>query len=504
MLSEQTKIANFITELRKKRGLTQSELAHQLGTSQSAVNRMESGKQNLSMEMLHKLSKALNREIITLSRGYTNFQIEGGRKLSGGITTNVSKNAAVGLLCATLLNKGTTTLKHIPRIEEVSRIIEVLKSIGVEVIWNGEEMRITPPKKLLLNSIDKVAASRTRSIIMFLGPLLHLFNEFRLPPPGGCKLGSRTIRPHLFGLEHFGVKVKLEDNNWNVTVGKKPKDGKVIMYEAGDTPTENIIMAAAKLDATTTIKMASANYSVQDLCYFLQQLGIKIEGIGSTTLVIHGKSVIDEDATYSPSEDPIESMLFIAVAAITKSSITIRRCPIDFLELELLKLEKMGFKYETIKRYKARNGDTNLVDIKTYSSEMVALDDKIHPDPFPGLNSDNLPFFVPIATQAKGRTFIFDWMYDNRAIYFAELNKLGANVVLGDMHRAYIEGPTPLTAADVVCPPALRPSAIILIAMLAAKGTSMLRNVYSINRGYEDLANRLNSLGAKISVVRDF
>lgn len=503
MLSEQTKIANFITELRKKRGLTQSELAEQLGTSQSAVNRMESGKQNLSMEMLHKLSKALNREIITLSRGYTNFQIEGGRKLSGTITTNVSKNAAVGLLCASLLNSGTTTLKHIPRIEEVSRIIEVLQSIGVRVQWNGDSLHITPPKTLKLSKIDKEAASRTRSIIMFLGPLVHLFEDFRLPPPGGCKLGSRTTRPHIFGLEHFGVKIKLEDNHWHIRTGKKPKDGEVVMYEAGDTPTENIIMAAAKLDAVTTIKMASANYSVQDLCFFLQQLGIHIEGIGSTTLRIHGKSTIHKNVSYSPSEDPIESMLFISVAAITKSSITIKRCPIDFLELELLKLEKMGFKYTILKRYKARNESTNLVDIKTHASELVALDDKIHPDPFPGLNSDNLPFFVPIATQAKGRTFIFDWMYDNRAIYFAELNKLGANVILGDMHRAYIEGPTTLGPADIVCPPALRPSAIILIAMLAAKGTSMLRNVYSINRGYEDLANRLNSLGARITVVRD-
>jgi len=188
---------------------------------------------------------------------------------------------------------------------------------------------------------------------------------------------------------------------------------------------------------------------------------------------------------------------------VTGSSITIRRCPIDFLELELLKLRTMGFKYDVLKRYKAHNGYINLIDIKTHPSQLVALEEKIYGRPFPGLNSDNLPFFVPIATQAKGRTFIFDWMYDNRAIYFAELNKLGANVILSDMHRAYIEGPTPLGPADIICPPALRPSAIILIAMLGAKGTSMLRNVYSINRGYEDLANRLNSLGARISVLRD-
>lgn len=503
MSSEATKIASFITELRKKRGLTQAELAEQLGTSQSAVNRMESGKQNLSMEMLHKLSTALNREIITLSQGYASFQIEGGYKLHGSIETKVSKNAAVGLLCASLLNSSTTTLQRIPRIEEVFRIIEVLKSIGVSVSWHGEDLKIKPPKRLRLSRIDKTAASRTRSIIMFLGPLIHLFDEFTLPPPGGCKLGSRTVRPHVYGLENFGVKVRNDENEWHVTVGRRAKDVQMVMYESGDTTTENVIMAAAKTEGITTIKMASANYAVQDLCCFLQLLGVQIEGIGTTTLRVHGKTEINQPVAYAPSEDPIESMLFLSVAATTKSSIAIKRCPIDFLELELLKLKKMGLKYTVSEPYKAHNGYTNLVDIKTEPSDLVALDDKIHPDPFPGLNSDNLPFFVPIATQAKGRTFIFDWMYDNRAIYFPELNKLGASITLGDMHRVYIEGPTPLGPADVVCPPALRPSAIILIAMLAAKGTSMLRNVYSINRGYEDLANRLNGLGAHISVVHD-
>src|SRR3990167_1971805 len=140
--------------------------------------------------MLRKISKALGSEILTLSRGYTNFQIEGGYKLRGSIETKVSKNAAVGLLCASLLNKGTTTLKNTPRIEEVFRIIEVLKSIGVNVRWVKEDLKITPPKRLKLGSIDKEAASKTRSIIIFLGPLLHEFSEFNLPAPGGCKLGS--------------------------------------------------------------------------------------------------------------------------------------------------------------------------------------------------------------------------------------------------------------------------------------------------------------------------
>ena len=161
----------------------------------------------------------------------------------------------------------------------------------------------------------------------------------------------------------------------------------------------------------------------------------------------------------------------------------------------------MGFKFKLSKKYKARNGATNLVDITTSPSKLHALEEKIYARPFPGLNSDNLPFFVPIATRTEGQTLIHDWMYEDRAIYYLDLNKLGADIILADPHRVYINGPTKLTGEEIVCPPALRPAAIILIAMLAASGKSVLRNIYSINRGYEDLANRLNKLGAKIKIL---
>ena len=196
-------------------------------------------------------------------------------------------------------------------------------------------------------------------------------------------------------------------------------------------------------------------------------------------------------------------MSFIAAAIVTKSEITIERAPIEFLEIDLRFLEDMGFKYEMSDEYTALNGRTRLVDITTKASELHASVDKIHPMPFPGLNIDNLPFFALIAATAKGRTLIHDWVYENRAIYLTELSKLNAKVELVDPHRVYIEGPTKWKPAEIVTPPALRPAVVILLAMLAAPGVSMLRNVYSINRGYEDLAERLNSLGARISVLRD-
>ena len=275
------------------------------------------------------------------------------------------------------------------------------------------------------------------------------------------------------------------------------------MYEASDTATNNVLMAAALAKGVTTIRFAPPNYQVQELCFFLEAMGVQIEGIGTTTMRVHGIEGFDQPLTYHNSEDPIESMMFICAAITTGSKLTVTRAPIDFLTLELLKLEKMGLKYKVSKKYKSYNNRTDLVDITIHPSKLKAPADKLHALPYPGINSDNLPFFVPIATQATGQTLIHDWMWENRAIYFTELNRLGASVTLADPHRVFVNGPTKLKAGQVVCPPALRPAVIILIAMLAADGSSILRNVYSINRGYEEIATRLNAIGAEIEVLKN-
>ena len=273
-----------------------------------------------------------------------------------------------------------------------------------------------------------------------------------------------------------------------------------MLYELGDTVTENILLAAAQIKEKTIINLASANYMVQDVCFFLEKLGVKIKGIGTSRLEIEGNPNINQKVEYEISEDPIEAMFFLSLAATTNSNLTIKHCPIEFLELELLKLEKMGLKFEVSAEYFSRNKKTRLVDVKTFSSKLTALEEKIHPLPSSsGVNIDNLPFFVPVAVVAKGKTLIHDWVYENRAIYFIELNKLGAKISLMDPHRVYIEGPCKLKAADVMCPPALRPSAIILVAMIAAKGKSVLKGVYAINRGYENLEERLRSIGVDIT-----
>lgn len=506
--SYRVKIGQLIQETRTHRGLTQAELAKELGTSQSAINRIEKGGQNISLEMVARISEVLSSNIMMLnSRGKTNFVVHGGKKLSGSIEVKTSKNAAVGLLCASLLNKGKTTLRRVARIEEVNRIIEVLESIGVKTRWlENNDLEIVPPARLKLENIDVAAAKRTRSIIMFLGPLLHQYHDLKLPFAGGCNLGTRTVEPHMVGLAPFGMSVVAREGTdyYHATVKETAVGKTILLTERGDTVTENVIMAAALYEGTVTIRNASPNYMVQDVCFYLQKLGVKIEGIGTTTLTIRGKKSINKNVDYYPSEDPIEAMSLIAAGIVTGSEITVKRVPIEFTELELAVLDGMGLDYEMSREYKARNEATRLVDITVKKSRLIAPKDKLHSMPFPGVNMDNLPFLGLIATVAKGRSLVHDWSYENRAIYFTELSKLGANIEMVDPHRVYITGPTKWKAADVVAPPALRPSVVILLAMLASPGKSVLRDVYSINRGYEDFANRLNALGADIETWQDF
>ncbi|MEP7160017.1 MAG: UDP-N-acetylglucosamine 1-carboxyvinyltransferase [Dermatophilaceae bacterium] len=501
------RIGSLIRDARRHQGLTQTELADHLGTSQSAVARIEQGKQNLSLEMIARIGASLDSEFVSLGRsGPQHLRIRGGTKLHGSIDVKTSKNAAVALLCASLLNRGKTTLRNLARIEEVNRILEVLWSIGVKTRWlpGSNDLEIVPPDRLDLSTMDQEAARRTRTIIMFFAPLLHDFDHFSLPFSGGCDLGSRTIEPHMTALRNFGLSVETTNGLFVASVDRSVRPTRaIVLTERGDTVTENALMAAARFDGESVIRNASSNYMVQDLCFFLEKLGVRIEGIGTTTLRVHGCSVIDQDVDYSPSEDPIEAMSLLSAAVVTESEITIRRVPIEFLEIELATLSGMGMRYELSEEYRSANGETRLVDLTTIPGPLRAPIDKIHPMPFPGLNIDNLPFFALIAAVAQGRTLIHDWVYENRAIYLTELSKVGAHIQLLDPHRVLVDGPTRWRAAEVVCPPALRPAVVVLIAMLAAEGTSVLRNVYVINRGYEDLADRLNALGASVHTFRD-
>lgn len=429
--------------------------------------------------------------------------INGGKKLHGEIENQSAKNAALYILCACAMIKNKSTLVDVPDIEEVERITELLSSIGVKIEKIGKgKLSIDASKKLHLETIDKQVCEEIRVSLFLMGALAAREKSFRLYKSGGCKLGNRTIRPHVLALEKLGVKVESKDKYYEVKNGTL-HSAHITMYESGDTATANIIMAAVLTPGTTVIKMASANYMVQDLCYFLIQAGAKISGVGTTTLTIEGVKTLSPVENYPIMPDPIVAMTYISAAIVTESHLIIKNCPLEFLELELCKLEVMGQEYKIKNRRLSKNERFEICDIEIIPSKLTALPDKIECRPFPGLNIDNLPLFIPILAKAEGRTMVHDWVYENRAIYSQELKKLGANISLIDTHRLWVEGPTKFKANEMTCPPALRPAVNILLAMLAAPGESILRNIYEIERGYEkQLYETLNKAGADIKLIK--
>ena len=505
-MSANKKLGNLIQQIRLKRGLTQIQLAKAMQTSQSAINRIEQGHQNLSLETIKRLGQVLQQNLIYFNDKNISLRIHGGRRLSGEITINSAKNTTLALMFAALLNKGKTTLKSASRIEEILRIAEVFESIGVSIRWKGNDLEIKRPTRFDIGNLNDEACIQTRSAMMLIGPLAGEIRKFTVPFSGGCRLGRRSISAHAYALEEFGIVIKTTNDFYQINSNLNPASKPVIMYESSDTATINALLAAARVDGPSVLRMASSNYQVQDVCVFLKKLGIGIKGIGHSTLAIEGRSKLArKDISYWPAEDPVEAMTIISAAITTDSEIVVKRVPLNFLELEFLKISKMGGRIEILREYKGRNNQLRLGDIVVHQhgGRLQALDDKISCRPFPGLNIDHLPYFVPIAASAHGTTLIHDWVYENRAIYYTELNRIGAEVQLADPHRVYVHGPTKWHPTDLSCPPAIRPATINLIGMLAAEGTSILRNIYTINRGYENIAQTFNDLGAKIEIIRE-
>lgn len=418
--------------------------------------------------------------------------------MHGSIAVNPCKNSAVAILCASPMITGETTVINVPAIEEIKRIIEVLTSIGLKVSWRKEhELKIINNGKIKPENINYESFARTRSGLLLIGSLCAVKTNFSLPKTGGCKLGKRTVNPHILALEHMGIKIKETANSY-IAAKEHPAGAEFVMYESGDTATENAIMAASLIKGKTIIHFASSNYMVRDLCYFLKKAGAKINGLNSFKITVEGVKKLKPVKDYPIMPDPIEAMTLISIAITTKSNLKIIGCPIDFLRLELEKLRVMGQKLNIGAAYKSANDFFDLVDIEIIPSKLTALPDKIYGSPYPGLNMDNLPLFLPILTQADGQTLVHDWTYENRAIYYTELNRLGADIMLHDPHRVTVSGPIKLKPAEIICPPALRPSINLLTCMLAASGKSILRNAYPIDRGYENIVGRLNNAGADI------
>ena len=413
------------------------------------------------------------------------FVINGGKPLKGIITVKGAKNAATPILATTLLTKEECIIDNIPKIKDVLFMIEILESMGAKTKWINKDKLSIKNDRINFKNMDTSHISKMRSSILLIGPLLSRFKEVKTPKPGGCHIGTRPIEPHLRALQELGAKISKRKNLYQITT-KGLTGNEFTMSEFSVTATENSLMAAVLAKGTTTIHCAASDIYIQDLAKFLNKLGAKIQGIGTHTLKIKGVKKL-HGAKHKVAPDPIETGTFISLAAATKSKITIKNFKEENLRMELEKYKEAGLKFKIDKN-----------SITVYPSNLKAI--KVHNMPAPGFTADLIQPFAAMMTQAKGTSLIHDWMYEGRQRYTRDLNNMGANCFVCDPHRVLITGPTPLEGKEVTSHD-LRAGATLLVAALAAKGKSLLHQADQIDRGYEDIENRLQTLGADIKRV---
>jgi len=411
------------------------------------------------------------------------FIIEGGKHLKGEVEIKGMKNAITPIIAATLLTDETCIIDNVPKISDVDKMIDILKSLSSEISWTGDQQLTICNKNISLKTLDQKAVKSLRSSILFLGPLLARFGKVDLPEPGGCIIGKRPIDVHLSALKSLGAQI-IEDNGFYHLQADKLIGSKIILPEFSVTATENILMAAVKAQGQTIIKLAAQEPHVQDLCNFLNKMGAKISGIGTHTLIIDGVDKL-KGAQYKIIPDQIEIGTFIVLAAVTHSELHIKNIIPEHLDLILLKLTEIGVKFEL---------KENQLDIYP-SYNLKAF--KLQALPYPGFPTDLQAPFALLATQCNGVSLIQDPLYESRMSYVGELIKMGANAIVADPHRIIISGPTPLYGQEIKSFD-LRAGATLIIAGLLAEGQTIINQVEIVDRGYEKIEERLSHLGAEI------
>ncbi len=410
--------------------------------------------------------------------------IRGGKPLDGEITVGGMKNAVTPILAATLLVSGPCRLANVPRLSDVERMLDILRSLGAKVDWTGEHELTVDARRADIASIDAKAVKSMRSSILLLGPLLSRFHQVELPEPGGCIIGNRPIGPHFTALETLGAKIDRTGSLYRLTTAGL-KGAVIVLPEFSVTATENAIMAAVLAEGRTVIKLAAAEPHVQDLAKFLNAAGARISGAGTHTVVIDGVDRL-KAVEHRVIPDQIETGTFAVLGAVTKGTLRIRGVEPEHLDIILLNLRRAGVNF-TVDR-----------GVLTLGSQSSLAAFKLQAMPYPGFPTDLQAPFGVLATQCDGTTLIHDPLFEGRLGYVNELVKMGANAVICDPHRVLISGPTPLYGQEIRGLD-LRAGATLVIAGLIAQGETVLHGAEIIDRGYENLDRRLAALGADIA-----
>lgn len=416
------------------------------------------------------------------------FLIKGGKPLRGTIEARGAKNASFGVLAAALLTKESCRISNLPLVEDVFKMLKILEEIGAQISWMSQREIKINCKEVDSSSLPYEIVSYFRGSILLAGPLLARFKKLDFPPPGGCIIGARPIDTHLDAFLQLGIKISTRNNFFCFEGG--PKAGQVILKEFSVTATENVMLASALSPKTTVLKIADRDYQVQELAKVLRKMGVKVEEEGAHTLKITGQRKL-KGFNYSVLPDPLEAGTFIIASLATQGKVLIKNAELPFLELFLKRLKDFGARFE-IPGPKL---------IKVLPSGRLRID-KIQSLPYPGIPSDLQPELGVLATQSKGPTLIHDPLYEGRLKYIEELNKMGADIIICDPHRAIINGPTKLFGAEL---PSLdiRSGAALIIAGLVAKGKTIINNIYQVDRGYEKIEERLQKLGADIKRISE-
>lgn len=425
------------------------------------------------------------------------FIIEGRHPLRGELVPSGNKNAALPLLAACLLTEEPVILHNVPNIRDVQTMRNLLESLGVTFTELKPNSWKISAKDINEAHLDPTLLKQIRASILLAGPMTARTGHLNLSPPGGDVIGRRRVDTHILALRALGARAAydIEKKVFNFSAPKGLQGTEMLLDEASVTGTENAIMAAVLADGHTILRNAASEPHVQDLCHFLNLLGAKIENIGSNTLHIEGVSRLN-GGEFTVGPDYLEVVSYIGAAVVTNGEIRIKNAGIEHLGMIKLVFNRLGYDW---------NEDGQDIVVPSNQSRCIEPDlgnaiPEISVMPWPAFPTDLMSIAIVAATQSSGSVLFHDWMYPSRMFFTDKLVSMGAQIVLCDPHRAIIQGPSKLIGENLESPD-IRAGMSLVIAALAAKGTSIIRNVNQIDRGYEKVEEKLLKLGAKIERI---
>lgn len=417
--------------------------------------------------------------------------IEGGIPLNGEIKASGNKNAALALLPACLLTEEPVTLHNMPDIGDVRIMCQLLQHLGAEVEWIGPESVRVHARNIETHRVPAELATRIRASIMLAGPMLARVGQLDIAPPGGDVIGRRRLDTHLLALEKLGTTIAFNGSFRMNADGLHGED--ILLDEASVTATENAIMASALAKGQTVIRNAAAEPHVQQVCHFLNQLGAKIEGIGSNQLRFEGVDRLG-GGEFRVGADYLEVGSFIGAAAVTGGELLIRQADPQYLDMLSLVFRRIGVRWEV-------RGEDIFVPREqalTIQTDLGGNIPEIKPQIWPGFPTDMMSVAIVVATQSAGAILFHEWMFEGRLYFTDRLVNMGARVIMCDPHRVLVQGPAALIGDQVISSPDIRAGMAMILAALSARGKTVIRNIQQIDRGYMLVEEKLRSLGARI------